>query len=233
MAFDGIKDKKVVVTGGFGALGAAVADAFVAEGARVGVLDMAPGTARVLPDTVTVAAGVDLIDPSLAEKAFHELAGQLGGIDALVNVAGGFTWIPFGDSALEDWTRLFAMNVQTAVNATKAALPHIEKSRAGRVISVGANAALKAGAGMGPYAASKSGVMRFTESLAEEVKASTITVNAILPSILDTPANRAEMPNADFDSWVPTDHVASLILFLASDQAASITGALIPITGRV
>ncbi|MGF1456599.1 MAG: SDR family NAD(P)-dependent oxidoreductase [Alphaproteobacteria bacterium] len=233
MVIDGLAGKKVVVTGAYGQLGTAVTEAFLAADAHVGVLDMATGPHVPFQGPVAMAPGVNLIDPSSARQGIDLLADRLGGIDTLVNVAGGFTWIPFQDSALDDWTRLFAMNVQTAVNATKAALPHVKGSSAGRIISIGASAAIKAGAGMGPYAASKAGVMRFTEALAEEVKETGITVNAVLPSILDTPANRAEMPNTDPSIWVKTEDVADLILFLASDRAASITGALIPITGRV
>ncbi len=233
MVIDGLAGKKVVVTGAYGRLGTAVTEAFLNVEAHVGVIDMTTGPHVPFSRPVAMAPGVNLIEPGSAKQGIDLLADRLGGIDTLVNVAGGFTWIPFQDSGLDDWTRLFAMNVQTAVNATKAALPHIKQSQVGRVISIGANAAVKAGAGMGPYAASKSGVMRFTEALAEEVKTTGITVNAVLPSILDTPANRADMPDTDPAIWVKPEEVADLIVFLSSERAGSITGALIPITGRV
>ena len=136
-----------------------------------------------------------------------------------------------GDPAT--WERLFALNVKTAFNASRAALPYLLESGAGRIVNVGANAAVKAGAGMGPYAASKAGVHRLTESLAEELKNRGVTVNAVLPSIIDTPANRAEMPKADFDRWVAPADLAAVILFLASDEARAVTGALVPVTGGV
>jgi NAD(P)-dependent dehydrogenase (short-subunit alcohol dehydrogenase family) len=117
--------------------------------------------------------------------------------------------------------------------ASRAAIPFLKQSGQGRIINIGANGALKAGAGMGAYAASKSGVHRLTESLAEELKAAGITVNAVLPSIIDTPANRAEMPQADFAKWVTPRALAEVILFLASDAGAPITGALLPVTGGV
>jgi NAD(P)-dependent dehydrogenase (short-subunit alcohol dehydrogenase family) len=117
------------------------------------------------------------------------------------------------------------------VAASQAALAHLP--RGGRIVNIGANAALKAGAGMGAYTASKSGVMRFTEALAEELKGRDITVNAVLPSTLDTPANRADMPKADFSRWVPPEQLAGVIMFLLSPQASVITGALIPVVGRV
>jgi NAD(P)-dependent dehydrogenase (short-subunit alcohol dehydrogenase family) len=122
-------------------------------------------------------------------------------------------------------------NLLTAVNSSRAALPLLSVN--GRIICVGAASAAKAGVGMGPYAASKAGVAKLTEALAAEVKDRPITVNAVLPSIIDTAANRADMPDADFGRWVQPEQVADLILFLLSDRASAITGALIPIVGRV
>jgi NAD(P)-dependent dehydrogenase (short-subunit alcohol dehydrogenase family) len=124
------------------------------------------------------------------------------------------------------------MNVRTAVNATRAALPLL-KHDGGRVVNISAAGAIKAATGMGAYAASKAAVAKLTEALADELKNSGVTVNAVLPSIIDTPANRADMPGADFGSWVKAEQVADLIVFLLSDRASAITGALIPITGRV
>jgi NAD(P)-dependent dehydrogenase (short-subunit alcohol dehydrogenase family) len=121
-------------------------------------------------------------------------------------------------------------NLLTAVNATRAALPLMNAN--GRIVYIGAAGSVKPGAGMGPYAASKAGVAKLTEALAEEVKDRNITVNAILPSIIDTPANRVDMPKSDFSRWVQPEQIADLIVFLLSDRASAITGALIPITGR-
>ena len=125
------------------------------------------------------------------------------------------------------------MNVTTALNASRAAMPYLRLSKAGRIVNVGANGAIKAAAGMGAYAAAKSGVHRLTESLAEELKGDGVTVNAVLPSILDTPANRLDMPDADFSAWVSPRDLAAVILFLVSPEAQAVTGALIPVTGRV
>ena len=122
---------------------------------------------------------------------------------------------------------------QTASNASRAAIPHLKRSAAGRIVNVGANAALKASLGMGAYAASKAGVHSLTQALSEELKADGVTVNAVLPSILDTPANRADMPRADFAAWVRPEELAAVMLFLASDEASAVTGALIPVIGRV
>ena len=162
-----------------------------------------------------------------------QVKSHFGGIDVLVNVAGGFTWEEIAGGASDSWERMFALNLKTTVNASQAALPHLVESGAGRIVNVGALAALKAGAGMGPYAASKSGVHRFTESLAEEFKGRGVTVNAVLPSTIDTPANRAAMPQADFGKWVAPADLAAAILFLASTEAGAITGALLPVTGGV
>ena len=128
---------------------------------------------------------------------------------------------------------LYAMNVKTAANASRAALPWLRKSAAGRIVNVGAMGAVKSAAGMGAYGASKAGVHRLTESLAEELKGEGITVNAVLPSIIDTPANRADMPDADFSAWVSPADLAKVMLFLASPDGRAVTGALLPVTGRV
>ena len=125
------------------------------------------------------------------------------------------------------------MNVRTTVSTTHAALPYLLESADGRVISISAIAADKAGMGVAAYAASKAGVSRFTESLAEELKARGVTVNAVMPSIIDTPTNRADMPDQDFSSWVAPSALAAVIGFLLSAQAGVITGACLPVTGKV
>jgi NAD(P)-dependent dehydrogenase (short-subunit alcohol dehydrogenase family) len=127
---------------------------------------------------------------------------------------------------------MYALNVTTALNASRAAIPHLVASGSGRIVNVGAMGALQAGSGMGAYAASKSGVHRLTEALAAELKGQ-VTVNAVLPSIIDTAANRASMPKADFAKWVTPKELAEVILFLASDAASAVTGALLPVNGRV
>lgn len=223
-----MKDKVVVVTGGFGALGKVVAAEAAARGARVAVVDYAQGQSDAAAFS---KGGVDLADPAGAGEAMKAVADALGGIDALVNVAGGFSWETVGDGDPATWDRLYAMNVKTTLNATRAALPFLSERR-GRVVNVGANGAVKAGLGMGAYAASKAGVHRLTEALAEELKGK-VAVNAVLPSIIDTPANRADMPDADPSKWVAPEDLAAVILFLASDEARAVTGALVPVTGEV
>ena len=158
---------------------------------------------------------------------------HFGGLDGLVNTAGGFRYETIETGSVESWDRLYAINVRTALLASQAALPHLVARGGGRIVFVGANAAGHAGLGMGAYAAAKSGVARLTEALAEEFKDRGITVNAVLPSILDTPANRADMPKADPARWVTPAALAQVIVFLLSDASAPITGALIPVKGRV
>ena len=137
------------------------------------------------------------------------------------------------DSEPDLWTGLHRLNLITALNTSRAALPHLLATGAGRIINVGAGAALKADAGMGAYAASKAAVHRLTEALAAETKGKGVTVNAVLPSIIDTPTNRKDMPDADFSQWVAPAELAAVMLFLASPEASAVTGALVPVTGRV
>jgi NAD(P)-dependent dehydrogenase (short-subunit alcohol dehydrogenase family) len=177
--------------------------------------------------------GVNLTDETQASAAVRAAHEQLQGLDVLINIAGAFHWQTVADGDPAVWDQMFAVNLKSALFTSRAAIPFLRQSQQGRIINIGANAALKAGAGMGAYTASKSGVHRLTESLAEELKATAITVNAILPSIIDTPANRADMPKADFTTWVTPRALAEVILFLASDAGAPVTGALLPVTGKV
>lgn len=228
-----LSGKKIVVTGAFGALGAAVSATVKSAGAQVACIDFASASKAPAATAGCLLIGdVDLSAPAAATKALASAAAQLGGLDGIVNIAGGFRWEKVADGDIATWDFMFNVNVRTAVNAIRAALPLL-KSPGARIVNIGAAGAIKAAAGMGAYAASKAGVARLTESLADELKDSGVTVNAILPSIIDTPINRADMPTAEFDRWVKPEQVADLIVFLLSERAAAITGALIPITGRV
>ena len=229
-----LNGKKIAITGASGALGMAVVKAVREAGGRVTAIDRhssAPGL-RELSD-VALLEGVDLSKSQDALDAVKKAATQLGGLDGLVNVAGTFRFETVEAGSSETWDLLYRTNLATAVNASRAAVPILAASGAGRLIYIGAASALKASAGMAAYAASKAGVIKLTEALAEETKARNITVNAILPSIIDTPANRDDMPKAKFDQWVRVDQIADLVVFLLSDRASAITGAAIPIVGRV
>jgi NAD(P)-dependent dehydrogenase (short-subunit alcohol dehydrogenase family) len=230
-----MSDKVVAITGGHGALGRAVVEAARAKGWTVAVIDHASGLA--VPEGVLEVGGVDLTDARAAKQAIEAVVARFSRLDALLNIAGGFVWSPVeGDGDAKDtdeWDRMHALNVKTTLNASRAALPHLKASPEGRIVNVGANGAIKAGHGMGAYAASKAGVHRLTEALAEELKTTSVTVNAVLPSIIDTPANRADMPDADPATWVAPADLAAVILFLASPEARAVTGALVPVTGKV
>jgi NAD(P)-dependent dehydrogenase (short-subunit alcohol dehydrogenase family) len=229
-----LSGRVVAVTGGFGTLGASVGRAALAVGAQVALLDQADAS-RVPPELVQALAlgGIDLGSGEAAGQALGQVVERFGRLDGLVNVAGGFRWEKVEGGSLDTWDWLYRMNLRTAVAASQAALPHLLAHGDARIVNVGAGAAAKAGAGMGAYAASKAGVARLTEALAEEFKDRGVTVNAVLPSIIDTAPNRADMPSADFSRWVKPEQVAELIVFLLSARARAITGALIPISGRV
>jgi NAD(P)-dependent dehydrogenase (short-subunit alcohol dehydrogenase family) len=228
--------KVVVVTGAFGVLGAAVVRAFARAGARCALVDVAPQPAPELHaefhGSHMLLGGADLADSEGSRKTMAAIAMRFDGIDVLVNVAGGFRWEKLEDGDVETWDQLYAMNLRTAVVSSKCALPALLERGSGRIINIGAGAALKAAAGMGAYAASKSGVQRLTEALADELKDRGITVNAILPGTIDTPRNRLDMPAADFTRWVTPEAIADVVLFLASEAGGAITGASIPVFGR-
>ena len=214
------KDKRTVVTGAAGTVGRVVAQTFHDAGADVTGIDIVENEA---PYRTLVA---DLIDPEGARGAVAEI----GEIDILANIAGGFT---MGDTIAEtsddSWDFMMNLNARTVLNMTRAAVPGMVARGSGKVVNIGARAALRGAAAMGAYVASKSVVIRLTETLADELKAKGINVNCILPSIIDTPANRADMPKASFSDWVPPQHIANVVLFLASSAADSVHGASIPV----
>ena len=221
----------IIVTGASGALGKVVVACALAKGARVAGIDHAASAVEPTAERIEIG-GVDLTDPAKAGNAIEAAVAHFGKLDALINIAGGFAFETTSEGDPKTWQRMYALNVHTALNASRSAIPYLAASGAGRIVNVGAMGALQAGAGMGAYAASKAGVHRLTEALAAEWKGK-ITVNAVLPSIIDTAANRASMPDADFTKWVRPAELADVILFLASEAASAVTGALLPVNGRV
>ena len=208
-------NKTVVVTGAAGVLGQAVANIFHTSGARVIGVDVVPF------DAAYETRQADLIDPDGAAQVVE----SVDTIDILANIAGGFT---MGDSVAdtsdETWDFMFNLNTRTVLNMVRAVVPRMAERKSGKIINIGARAGLRGGA-------SKSVVIRLTESLADELKEAGINVNCILPSIIDTERNRADMPNANFDQWVAPIALAKVVRFLASKAADPIHGAAIPVEG--
>lgn len=223
------KDRVYLVTGAFGQLGSAVARRALAHGARVALVDYAAEGPDLGPKSLNLG-GHDLTTEAGATEAVARVVEAFGQVDAVVNAAGGFTMETLEDGGLDAWDRMFAINLRTAVATSRAALSALK--RGGTLVNLGAaSAAGRAGAMLGPYTASKAAVAKLTESLAAEVKERGIRVNAVLPTILDTPANREAMPDADVDDWVDVDALADVILFLSGPGSRAVTGALIEVRG--
>ena len=227
-----LSGKVLVVTGSDGALGQAVASTLSGYGARLALLEHAAAPSAPQPAGALRFGGIDLTLKDAARSAMERIVKETGRLDGLINVAGGFQYEQLAGGTVETWDSMYRINLRTAVVSCQAALPYLLQAGGGRIVNVGAVAANKAATGMGAYAASKAGVHRLTEALAAEWKGR-VTVNAVLPSTIDTPANRASMPKADFKKWVTADELAEVILFLASDAASAVTGALLPVSGRV
>ena len=219
--FNGVN---VTVTGAAGVLGIAVARAFQDEGATVSGIDV------LATDTPFQLHQADLINPEDARRVVTEI----GQIDVLANIAGGFA---MGDTVEttsdETWDFMYNLNARTVFNTVRAVVPQMVERQQGKIVNVGAINALSGIGRMAAYSASKSVVIRLTESLAEELKSKHINVNCILPSIIDTPRNREDMPKADFSAWVTPQAMAKVVLFLASSDADPIHGASIAVKGLV
>ncbi len=214
--------KSVVVTGAAGGLGRAVAQAFHSSGSRVTGIDI------VLVESDYQLLTVDLLNFDDARDAVAEI----GSIDVLANIAGGFT---MGDTVAgtsdETWDFMMNLNSRTVLNMVRAVVPTMQEQGCGKIINIGARNGLRGVGNMAAYSASKSVVIRLTESLADELKQDNINVNCILPSIIDTERNREDMPQADFSTWVTPEAMAKVVMFLASSAADPIHGASIPVEG--
>jgi len=224
-----LTDKKIVITGANGGLGKSVADVSASLGARLVLLDIAFSDADLQnPTAGRQCIALDLCDLEACKKCFEEI----GPFDALFNLAGGFAMgTPTHAEDDADWSFLFKLNVETLRNAIKAATPVLLAQGHGKIVNVGALGALQGGAMMSAYSASKSVVMRLTESLSGELREQGINVNAVLPSVIDTPQNRASMPDVSPANWVAPSDLANVICFLGSDAANAVHGALVPVRG--
>jgi len=229
-------ERCVLVTGAAGALGRAVVAHFVARGAALALLDRdadaLSALVREVPDIIALPLATNLLDASAVAQAVDQATQRFGGISAAVHLAGGFTMgEAVHETAATTWQRMLDLNVNTMLASAAAVVPVMRRARRGSIVNVGAMSALRGVAKMGAYVASKSALMRLTESMSAELREDGINVNAVLPSIIDTPANRQSMPDADPNRWVAPAALAAVIGFLASDDARAIHGALIPVTG--
>jgi len=234
-----MSDRRVIVTGGAGALGKSVRDHFVAMGDRVAVIDVSDEILdNVFPEQHDrhLYLACDLTDRVSCDRAAEAVASAWGGIDVLCNIAGGFM---MGEKVHETtdqtWNFLFELNTRSVMHMVSAAVPAMLGSAnhegCGKIVNVAAKAGLDGGALMGPYSASKAAVHRLTESMAQELRDEGINVNCVMPSIMDTPRNRSDMPSANYSKWPKTDDIAKVVGFLASDDAGVVHGAAVPVTG--
>jgi len=218
----------VLITGAAGALGQATTAYFAAAGASLALLDV------IATDSPHFAQICDLTNLAACQAAVAAVVAKLGPIDTLVNIAGGFA---MGEAVHETsattWDFLMGLNAHSVLNMARAVVPVMLAAGHGKIVNIGAGAGLHGAARMGAYSASKSVVIRLTEAMAGELKTQGINVNCVLPSIIDTARNRADMPDADFSTWVHPDALARVIGFLASPAAAPIHGAALPVTGLV
>ena len=204
--------RTVVITGASGNLGKAVAQAF--------------GKDKLVP--MDVKSGVNLLDLASIQAALKNVER----VDVLCNIAGGFRMgSPVHETSDKDWNFLMDLNARTVVNMARVVVPLMLKAGSGKIVNIGAFAAQKGAAQMGAYLASKSAVIRLTETMAAELREKNINVNCVLPTIIDTPENRAAMPDADPRKWVAPEALADVIAFLCSDAARAIHGAALPVTG--
>jgi len=223
-------NRSVMITGAAGNLGRAVAGAFAALGARLVLVDRQGGGLQ--EDENTLLLQTDLLDPGSVQTSVARAIARFRRLDVLCNLAGGFRMGPAVHETPDgDWSFLLDLNARTVLHTARAVVPAMIGAGGGRIVNVAAFAAQKGAAGMGAYAASKSAVIRLTETMAAELRERNINVNCVLPTIIDTPENRAAMADADPKRWVAPQDLAQVIVFLASDAARAVHGAALPVTG--
>jgi len=230
--------KVVLVAGGTGGLGRSVSLAFLGEGARVVVTYRKPDEFTALLSAAAANRSslegheVDVTDESAVDQLIAEIVAEHGRLDALVNTVGGYAGgVKLWDTEARVFDQMLRLNLRAGFALSRAAIRPMLAQKQGAIVNVAAKAALDHGAGAAAYAASKAAAMAMIDSLAADVKGSGVRVNTILPSIIDTEANRKAMPGADFPTWPKPEDIASVILFLCSDQARVIHGAAIPVYG--
>ena len=231
-----LQDEVVIVTGAAGNLGSAVWRLLCAQGARVVCVDRArDGTAAIVdgadPARLLMLKGRDLTRKADADAVVAEATARFGRVTGLVNTVGGFRTGRVADEALDQWDMMMLLNAKVALITSAAVLPSLVANGRGSIVHIAAQPGLKAGAGQAAYAASKSAVIRLVEAIAAEHRKDRITANCILPGTIDTPQNRADMPDTKADVWIPPEAIARVIAFLVSPGAAVVTGGAIPATG--
>jgi NAD(P)-dependent dehydrogenase (short-subunit alcohol dehydrogenase family) len=234
-----LTDQVVIVTGAAGNLGRAVARAFLGAQARLVLVDRHPDRLEQLYTELVdsgdhyLAAGIDLVDEDAAASMVQDTLDRFGHIDVLANTVGGYrAGTRVHETPLETWDAMLNLNARTAFIISRAVVPVMLEQKSGRIIHVSARAGLQGSSRHVAYSASKSAVVRLTETLSAELKRSGINVNCVLPGTIDTPQNRQDMPDAKTDRWVKPEDVADVLVFLASDSARAVTGAIIPVYGK-
>jgi NAD(P)-dependent dehydrogenase (short-subunit alcohol dehydrogenase family) len=224
-----------VVTGGTGALGQSVVLRFLHDGAAVAVPWIVPEEWETLRSRAADGAArlhgarVDGTDEVAFGGFVTDVLARHKRLDVLVNTVGGFAGGDLASTPLAEWRRMLDLNLTSAAIGCRAVLPAMRAARRGRIVNISSRAVMPAAGGFIAYTVSKSAVIALTQALAQEERAHGITVNAVLPSTMDTPANRQAMPDADRSGWVSTETVADVIAYLASDRAAAISGVCIPV----
>jgi len=225
----------ILITGAAGNLGRVVAAAFAERGANLVLVDVQRAALEKAfggGDERRLLAPTNLLDQGEVDATVKAALERFGRIDVACNIAGAFRMgAPVHETSDKDWNFLFDVNARTVLHMSRAVIPAMIRDGGGKIVNVGAYAAQKGAAGMGAYVASKSAVIRITETMAAELREKNINVNCVLPTIIDTPENRAAMPKADPRRWVAPQDLAAVIVFLASDAARAVHGAAIPVTG--
>jgi NAD(P)-dependent dehydrogenase (short-subunit alcohol dehydrogenase family) len=238
MKFD-FSNRVVAITGAAGNLGVAVARAYQNAGARLVLVDRSSDRLpNIFPDLAKspdhlFAPPTDVTDPGSVATAIEKACRHFGRIDALVNTAGGYrAGTPLHETSLDDWEFMLNLNARSVFVVCQAVIPHMLRQNHGRIVNLASRAALAGDAYHAAYSVSKTAVVRLTESMAAELKDYGVNVNCVMPGMIDTPQNRAAIPDADFSRWVAPAAIADVILFLTSDGARAINGAAIPVYGK-
>jgi NAD(P)-dependent dehydrogenase (short-subunit alcohol dehydrogenase family) len=227
--------KVILVTGAAGNVGSAIATLLSQRGARVAAVDAVSERLSAVVAGLGQAGqhlalpGIDLTDPAACEALVAKVTADLGGLHGVATTVGGFAMGALADTGMAEWDKMFSMNVRTTWNIYRAAVPALRTAGGGSMVGIGSAAGLHGSAQMAPYSATKAAVLRLTESLADELRPDHIRVNAVMPTTIDTPQNRAAMPNADRSRWVTPQEVGEAMLFMLSDAAGGISGQLLQV----